>query len=88
MASKSPAELVRELQLVQASLTGRVDGLQKEADRDADLREHVAVLEAPLRKLKDESDRRGTQFLFLTVGFLFTLGGNLLVQLLLAYLRK
>ena len=35
-----------------------------------------------------ESDRRKTQYLYLTIGFVFTLLGNVLVQLLIMYLRK
>ena len=94
MAYESKAvELIRntqqELAVVQSELERlKIDVSQTEANR---LKERLAVLEdrvADLKTDRSESDRRKTQYLYLTIGFVFTLLGNVLVQLLIMYLRK
>lgn len=86
-------ETVRKAQQDLAVLQNSVQGLEADIDR-AELhlvRERLAVLEdrvADLKTDRSESDRRKTQYLYLTIGFVFTLLGNVLVQLLIMYLRK
>lgn len=87
------AEMARKAQQDLALLQKELEGVKKEIDQAelSRLRERLAVLEDHVTDLKTdrtESDRRKTQYLYLTIGFVFTLLGNVLVQLLIMYLRK
>ena len=87
------AEMARKAQQDLGLLQKELEGVKKEIDQAelSRLRERLAVLEDRVSDLKNdhsESDRRKTQYLYLTIGFVFTLLGNVLVQLLIMYLRK
>ncbi len=87
------AEMARKAQQDLALLQKELEGVKKEIDQAelSRLRERLAVLEDRVTDIKtdrSESDRRKTQYLYLTIGFVFTLLGNVLVQLLIMYLRK
>lgn len=93
MASKSPAEMIRELQIETARLLQRLDSLEDEVSR-ADLlqaRERLAVLESQIAELKkqfEENDRRRWQF-WLGVGVVvITFVANLTINLLMFFAKK
>ncbi len=94
MAYESKAiELIRNIQKELAVAQNELETLNDNFNRvELHLvRERLAVLEDRVSDLKNdrsESDRRKTQYLYLTIGFVFTLLGNVLVQLLIIYLRK
>ena len=94
MAYESKAvEMARNAQHDITILKKDVEGVKKEIE-SAELnrfRERLAVIEDRVTDIKNdrsESDRRKTQYLYLTIGFVFTLLGTVLVQLLIMYLRK
>ena len=93
MASRSPTELIREIQLETVRLLQRLDSFQDEV-KNADLlqiRERLAVLEilvAELKKREEETDRRRWQLWLGIAVCVLTFGANLTMNLLLFFARK
>lgn len=93
MAGKSAIEVAREVKDELVVVRSQVDTLRGELD-DAQLftlRERVVTLETEVRELKrvrEEADRRHWQFAFVAAGVLGTLVVQVVVQLVLAAVRK
>ena len=89
----SPSDMAREAQ-------SNIDALRIEFDllKDAiskleleKLRERVAIIEekvADLRKVKEESEKRHWQFVYIFVGAILTILCTVIVQLVLFQLKK
>lgn len=93
MASKSPSELVRDVQVEVATLKAQLASLENQVGGAGlyGIRERLAVLEslvAELKKLHEEADRRRWQLWLGIATCVVTFGANATLNLLLFFARK
>jgi len=93
MAAKSPIEYAREIATDLAVLRAEYDTTSREYEKAdlARLRERTAVLEtrvAELERCKQDADKRQWQFVYIFAGGMATLLVTVLVQLVIAVLKK
>lgn len=100
MPGESQAKLIRDLQVGVGTLDERISALRNEfgqfglpelREKVSQIGERLAVIEdrvTELKRLKEEGERRHWQFLYIAAGAISMLLFNVIVQLLLALVRK
>ena len=93
MPSKTSSEMIREMQQEIAYLKSTVISLEKELEKANlnDVRQQLAVLEDrvnELKRVKDESEKRQWQFVYIILGAIATLLVTVIVQLVIAWVKK
>lgn len=93
MAEKSPTALAREAKEELVVLRGELSALQGEVEQAQliQLRERLAVVESQvheLRRVREESEKRHWQFVYIFAGAMASLLVTVIVQLVLAQVKK